>query len=130
MIRDHSKFLPEWLTWHFEVAGFDHAYIFDHFSTDNITNVLQPFVDDGLVTLISAPLEIPDVPRWNAGRQALVQPAAFVSAMNRYRHQTEWLAIFDIDEWLWVQTTGSLLKFELQQMRLQEPHINSVTYGT
>lgn len=142
MIRDHSKYLPEWLSWHFDVIGFDHAYILDHFSKDNISQVLRPYIEEGRVTLIPTPLEMPENLNWYAGRQALVQPTAFVGAMNRYRYQTEyanrasfltpaflirpcrWFAIFDIDEFIWVQP-GASLKLELENMRKQ--HANSVT---
>ncbi|CAM9684302.1 unnamed protein product, partial [Hapterophycus canaliculatus] len=46
--KDFARFLPEWIAFHY-VLGVDEIGVYDDDSTDNTREVLQPFVDAGIV---------------------------------------------------------------------------------
>jgi Glycosyltransferase family 92 len=53
MFRDEQGFLGEFVAF-YKVQGVDKMIMYDHFSTDNYTAELQPWIDSGFVDLYSA----------------------------------------------------------------------------
>lgn len=53
-IKNESSYIEEWLEYHL-LVGVEHFYVFDNESSDNITDVLRPYVEQGLVTYQSWP---------------------------------------------------------------------------
>jgi hypothetical protein len=51
MVHNRSPFIGEWLVYH-EMIGVSHFIILDHGSTDNLRVVLEPFIQQGLVTYV------------------------------------------------------------------------------
>ena len=84
--KNEAPFLKEWIEYHLFI-GYDHFYLYNNNSTDNYEEVLQPYVNSGVVTLI----EFPIVP---------VQVAAYKHFYDTYRYETKWVSFFDIDEFV------------------------------
>ncbi len=84
------------------MVGVDHFYLYNNGSADHFKEVLQPYVNDGIVTLI----EWPDVDRehWENIEYAWVfhtqGPAMEHACRIAARDETTWLAMIDIDEFL------------------------------
>lgn len=57
MFRNEAPYLYEWVQYH-HTAGVDHFYMYDHLSTDNSLEVLQPFLEEGLFEVIPWPYPI------------------------------------------------------------------------
>jgi hypothetical protein len=51
LFKNEEKYIKEWLVYH-QIAGFDHMYMYNHMSSDHSLQVLQPFVDQGFVTVL------------------------------------------------------------------------------
>ena len=124
--------LLEWLTYHLEIAGFDHMVVYDN--TEAHTNVtsLQSATDlfpSSKVTRIpwkhrvcnNNPYEHP-----NAGERSS-QYAAEASCRVRYGPTTEWLAFFDTDEYLIPSGNWSSIRDWLQ-MGVQQGTIGPDTH--
>lgn len=86
IFREEAPFLAEWITFHRNV-GFEHFYLYNNFSTDDFKTVLEPFIREGLVTLI-------DWPRPQG------QVSAYQHCIRRHWHEALWIALIDIDEFL------------------------------
>lgn len=86
IFKDEGHYLDEWLTFHHGV-GVEHFYLYDDNSTDGSRAVLDPWVRRGLVTVLP----------WSA---RLGQVPAYNDCIRRVRSQTRWLALIDIDEFL------------------------------
>ncbi|NUS22362.1 MAG: glycosyltransferase family 92 protein [Mesorhizobium sp.] len=86
IFREEAPFLAEWITFHRNV-GFGHFYLYNNFSTDDFKTVLKPFIREGLVTLIDWP--------WPQG-----QLSAYQDCIRRRWHEALWIALIDIDEFL------------------------------
>lgn len=52
--KNEAPYIKEWLDYHL-LAGVNHFYIYDNDSSDNQKEVLQPYVDAGIVTYIFYP---------------------------------------------------------------------------
>ena len=51
VFKDERDYLQEWIDFHRRV-GVEHFFLYDNESSDTPEEVLTPYVDDGLVTLI------------------------------------------------------------------------------
>lgn len=49
--KDFARFLPEWIAFHYAL-GVDEIGVYDDDSMDNTREVLQPFVDAGIVNYV------------------------------------------------------------------------------
>ncbi len=86
IVKDEADYLEEWLAYHVAL-GVDHFVIYDNGSTDGSAELLERFINHGLVTRIDWPL---------GGGQL----AAYNHALRLFGAATRWLAYFDVDEFL------------------------------
>lgn len=86
IFKDEARFLDEWLCYHIE-HGIEHFYLYQNNSTDNYTEVLAPYMEKGLITLVDWP-EYPG------------QYSAYMHWYENFRNETDWAGFIDIDEFL------------------------------
>lgn len=86
IFREEAPFLAEWIAFH-RNAGFEHFYLYNNFSTDDFKAVLEPFIQEGLVSLV-------DWPRPQG------QLSAYQDCIRRRWHEALWIAFIDLDEFL------------------------------
>ena len=67
IMKNEAPYVKEWLDYHL-AAGVNHFYIYDNESPDNFKEVLQPYIDAGIVTYKFYP---------GAGRQIEAYTEAF-----------------------------------------------------
>ena len=114
--RDEADYLREWIEFH-KLVGFERFFLYDNFSTDHHLEVLAPYVEDGTVVLHDWPLE--------PG-----QPAAYRDVLERHGHETFWLSIFDIDEFLF-SPTGQKVSEVLRDFEdFPGVAVNCISFGT
>lgn len=121
IFKDEARHLDEWLAF-CALEGIEHVLLYDHSSTDNPIEVLQPWIDSGFVELFDWPLP------WKGGAGA--QTKAYLDALERLRGKSRWAAFIDIDEFLF-SPTGQKLP---EVMERYEAHagviVNWQCYGT
>ena len=86
IFREEAPFLDEWISFHLGV-GATHFYLYNNFSTDNFRDVLAPWIERGIVTLIEWPVAVGQLP-------------AYRDCLKRARWDCRWIAFIDIDEFL------------------------------
>ena len=94
IFRDDARFLKEWIEFH-RLVGVEHFYLYNNLSSDNYKEVLEPYIQSGIVELIEWPYESYNIKKWSS-----VQNHSYTDAVNRSRKATMWLAIIDTDEFL------------------------------
>jgi hypothetical protein len=92
MFQDEARWLKEWLEYHL-LIGVQHFYLYNNFSGDDYQDVLQPYVERGIVELI-------EWPYIGGNTYDAVQCDAYRDALSRARHTAKWLALIDVDEFL------------------------------
>jgi len=95
--RDEARYLAEWLEYH-RAAGVGHFFLYNNFSADAYQAVLQPWVKQGLATLI----DWPKVPASPAAEEDCVR-----RALGRFR----WVGFIDADEFIVVRDGRSIGEF-------------------
>jgi hypothetical protein len=104
-IRDEGYYLEEWIEYYL-AAGVEHFFFYEKLSRDNYRNVLKPYLDRGVVTLLD---NWPHVP---------VSPAAEHDCILRAVGRFEWVGFIDADEFVVIRDNSSIDEF-LSQYRTQ-----------
>lgn len=86
IFREEAPFLNEWISFHLGVGG-THFYLYNNFSQDGFRDVLDPWIERGVVTLIDWPLSVG-------------QLSAYRDCVKRARASCKWVAFIDVDEFL------------------------------
>lgn len=84
IFKNEAPFLKEWLEYHL-LMGVEHFYMYNNNSDDNYVDILKPYIEKNIVTLI----QWPDVPG---------QLSAYTHFYNNYRQETKWVSFLDVDE--------------------------------
>jgi hypothetical protein len=84
--KDHASYLQEWVEFHM-LVGIERFYLYDNGSSDDHEEVLAPYIEEGIVVLHDWP-----------GAQR--RHAALNHCVETYRDEARWIAVFDVDEFL------------------------------
>jgi hypothetical protein len=126
MLKNQRRWLREWIEF-YTMMGADHFILYDNGSTDFPLEILQHYIDAGIVTYIPwPPISIPPPPLpfktqleewqyswfndvletclsddWIVHKQVPCQLAAFSDAIRRTRGGvSRWLGLLDVDEYI------------------------------
>jgi len=120
IMKNEAPYVKEWLDYHL-AAGVDHFYIYDNDSPDNFKEILQPYIDAGIVTYIFYP---------GTGRQV----EAYMEAFMAHRFFCRYMAFIDADEFIFPQEDKSIVKiadeFFNAEKNLGGIQINWIMYGS
>lgn len=86
IFKNEAPFLKEWLDYHLTI-GIDHFYLYNNNSDDNFMEVLKPFLDKELVTLIDWP-------------EAQSQLKCYKHCYESFRSESNWISFLDADEFI------------------------------
>jgi hypothetical protein len=89
LVKDSAKYLNEWLAYHHSI-GVEHFYIINDMSSDSIKEVLEPWINLGIVDMTDYDID---------GKQAAIY-SYFCRQLNG---ATKWLGFLDMDEFLVVK---------------------------
>ena len=87
--KDHASYLREWVEFHL-LVGIERMYLYDNGSSDDHEEVLAPYVEEGTVVLHHWP-------------GLLRRHAALNHCVDTYKQDARWIAMFDVDEFLFSQ---------------------------
>jgi hypothetical protein len=85
VIKNESRYLEEWIIYH-KLIGFEHFYIYDNNSTDNLAPILEKYKE--IITYTKWPLT-----DWQ-------QKLAYQDYVQKYRRESVWTAFIDVDEFI------------------------------
>jgi hypothetical protein len=94
MFKNEAPYLKEWVEYH-RLVGVDHFWLYNDTSSDNWEEVLQPYIQEGLVEVIDWSNKHAPDKSWIPA-----QIEAYVDAFRRAKLQVTWVAPIDIDEFL------------------------------
>lgn len=94
IFRNEAQFLREWIEYYL-LIGVDHFYLYNNLSDDNYLEVLQPYIDNGTVTLTEWPYEYTQVEAYN-------------DCYRRFRNDAHWIGYIDADEFINLRRDNSI----------------------
>jgi len=121
MFQDEGVLLKEWIEFH-KLVGVEHFYLYNNLSTDNYKEILAPYIKAGEVTLIDWPHKVDN---WMP-----LQLSTNRDCVERFGHETKWLAIIDLDEFLTPIKEDNVLKVLSRYKKVGGIGVNWVMFGT
>ena len=100
IFQNEAPYLREWLEYH-KLIGVERFYLFNHYSSDNFREILEPYIRDETVKLV-------DLECGHNVRVRNIQPGVYKSIIKELQGEVKWLAIIDIDEFLLPMTEKDL----------------------
>jgi Glycosyltransferase family 92 len=94
IFRDEARYLAEWVAFH-RIQGVERFYLYDNLSSDEWRSELAPEIEAGIVEVTHWPPE--------PG-----QMSAYEDCLERHRDEARWIAMIDIDEFLFSPTGATL----------------------
>lgn len=92
IFQDEAPYLKEWIEYH-RLMGAEHFYLYDNDSHDEYLEVLLPYINKKIVTLIYWPSSREE--DWTSH-----QIRAYNDCVAKVKNKTKWLAVIDIDEFI------------------------------
>lgn len=86
ILYNEAPYIKEWIEYH-KMLGVERFYLYDNGSDDNVKEILKPYIDEGLVCYHYAP-------------GFVMQNKVYRDAIYKYKNQTRWMAIIDLDEFI------------------------------
>lgn len=115
-VKDEAKYIQEWIEYYL-IQGVDHFYIYNNNGTDNTQEVIQKYIDKGLVSWITYP-----------GRDKQIE--IYNHAVNSFKWETRWLGFVDIDEFIVPLKHTSLKEAMKDYEAFNQLRIHWILYGS
>lgn len=122
MFKNESHCIKEWIE-HYLNQGAEHFYLVNDSSTDNTVEIIQPYIERGLITLYESNLPV------QLGRQRDTYNKYILPHLNN--KDTKWLLICDLDEYAWSPVYKTLTQFLSQYVySLSQVQIRPTIFGS
>lgn len=116
IIKNEALYIKEWMDFHI-LQGVEHFYVYDNGSTDNIKEVLQPYIEKGFVTYTPYP-------------GMYMQHRAYNDAVKKYKNDVRWMGFIDPDEFVVPLEKESLIDFMNDYKEYSQVLIYWLMYGS
>jgi len=120
MFKNESHSIKEWIE-HYLYRDVEHFYLIDDSSTDNTVEIIKPYIERGIVTLFSG-----DNWPYYLGRQRDMYNRFILPHL----HETEWLLMVDLDEYMWSPQSNSLFWMLKFYRHLGQIQVNHTVFGS
>lgn len=115
IMKNEKPYLKEWLEYHL-MQGVEHFYLCDNDSTDGTKEYLEPYIKNGTITYI----------KQSGINQQL---KCYEKIVTKYKNETKWLALIDLDEYLVPLQKSTMRAFLKEFEDVSEVSLNWMNYG-
>ncbi len=121
IFKNEALGIKEWIE-HYIFHGVDHIYLLNDDSNDKYKEIIEPYIEKGIVTLIDIEFER------IKNRQSLIYNKYLLPILNN--KITRWLLICDLDEFVWSPRDVDLKNILKQCERLGQVQMDCDHYGS
>jgi len=126
IFKNEAPYFKEWIEFH-KLQGVEHFFLYNNNSEDDYLMVLQPYIDSGEVTLRQWPGEFKNNKSLDWTR---IQAGAYTDCIQTSSTVTNWLAVIDIDEFLFCPDGQDLPTFLIDYEEYGGVCVNWRLFGT
>ena len=120
MFKNESHSIKEWVE-HYLYRGVDHLYLINDASEDGFLEIIQPYIDQGKITLFDAKMD------YYLGRQRNLYTHFMLPRLK----ETKWLLVVDMDEYMWSPCSINMANFLLRDFsHLAQVQVRHSLYGS
>lgn len=105
--RDEAKYLKEWIEFHL-LVGVDDFYLTNHLSADNYLEVLQPYIDKGIVKITNLLKDVNVGENSFKNEQLLLNHSMPIINKHIKESDSDWFIYLNVDEFLYPTKENNL----------------------
>jgi hypothetical protein len=125
IFQNERPYLKEWIEFHL-LVGVEHFYLYNNLSTDHPEEVLEPYINMGIVELIDWPYAFTD----DHKEWIRIQKGAYNDILRRAVKCVKWVAFIDTDEFLFPTAKDNLQEVLNEFDSCGAVAVNWQCYGT
>lgn len=125
IFKNEAPYLKEWIEFH-KLVGVKHFYLYNNLSTDNYLQILTPYIKSGEVEIIEWPYPVNAM----GSNWSTIQILAFQNVIKLCQGKVKWLALIDLDEFLFPVEVDDLSEFLHDFEGFASVSVNWQMYGT
>lgn len=130
IFKNEAPYLKEWIEFH-KIQGVEHFYLYNNNSTDEYLEVLEPYILDAEVTLVDWDVNYQPATKFTEKVEwELVQRNAYQNGLDLYGEETKWMAVIDIDEFLFCPKGIKLCDFLNNYESYASVAVSQLCFGT
>ena len=114
--KNEGRYLREWIEYH-KMLGVEKFYLYDNESTDNTRDVIQPYIDKGLVEYTFFP-----------GKK--MQLKAYKDCVKNHKRDAQYIAFIDIDEFIVPVNHKTIPDYLHSLGKISGVQMNWIVYGS
>lgn len=114
--KNEAPYLKEWIEYH-RLLGVERFYFYDNESNDNTKEILDPYIKKGIVV-------------YHYVKGKAMQIPVYKDAIARYKNNTRWMAIIDLDEFIVPVNSNNLKEFLKDYEKFPALGINWVMFDS
>lgn len=114
--KNEGRYFQEWIEYH-KMLGVEKFYIYDNESEDNTREVLQPYVEQGLVEYTFV-----------AGKKKQLE--AYKDCVKKHKRDSKYIAFLDLDEFIVPVKHNSIPEYLESMGNIGGVQINWIVYGS
>lgn len=124
MFQNEAEWLREWIEYH-RLVGVEHFYLFDNGSQDHFMEVLEPYIEKGIV-------EIYHFPQVGSNQEEYlsIQKHLMMQSIHLAKYKAKWLAIIDADEYIVPIQANTVLQVLKKYENYGGVYVNWLCFGT
>jgi len=116
ILKNEAYYIEEWIEYHL-LVGVQKFYLYDNESTDDVKNILNPYIKAGIV----------EYKYWQGKAQ---QSKVYLDSLKKVCKETYWVAVIDLDEFIVPVKNDTISEFLRDFEQHPGVQINWVTYGS
>jgi hypothetical protein len=116
IFKNEARYLREWIEYHL-LIGVDHFYLYNNFSDDNYSEILAPYIQQGLVTLTEYPHQY-------------AQVQAYEDCYRRFHDESHWIGYIDADEFVNIVAYNDIKQLLNKYSNMPGLFLNWKMFGT
>jgi hypothetical protein len=105
--RDEAKYLKEWIEFHL-LVGVDDFYLTNHLSADNYLEVLQPYINKGIVKITNLLKDVNVGENSFKNEQILLKHSMPIINKHIKESDSDWFIYLNVDEFLYPTKENNL----------------------
>lgn len=126
IFQNDAPYLREWIEFH-RIQGVSHFYLYNNNSEDNYKEILKPYENRGVVTLIEWDKEHEE---GNGREWNKIQTGAYNHCLEKFGKNYSWIAFIDSDEFLYCTSGEKLPSFLEKYKKYGGLCVNWQMFGT
>lgn len=115
-IKDEAQYIEEWLEYYL-LQGVEHFYIYNNNGTDNTKEIIQKYIDMGVVTWIEYPGYFKQLHIYN-------------HSIANFKYDTRWMGFIDIDEFIVPHRDKTTVDFLRKFEKFNQVLIHWIIFGS